>query len=427
MNQKGTIVIGLIIMLILGILLSGLVQQTYIHILNDRAVRRHRQVVNELQTLCCRELHDLRAAMLQSRELPGSEIKPGRILVNRSFRTILLNDFGQWRKQRTYCQVEVANTRFPFSVRAEGSVDVLSGLVPLDRLDRLIGSETTVQHPKSAKIGRAGSLSEPTADWRFDSDGYIRRQLRLESVENPWNGLRGYVHLEANGLPLIQGIYLLVSQGELLGVWVEGDLDSLRISCAHHTQELCFQQGSRAVSVAYVPELPGSCRVDRAEGGLTFGERIFVDGSIANLQESSSPSLLQLSNLVVIASGIIHVQSCIGQTPRLPDQRKKTSLNLIACRKRFFRDEKVDASVVIDIPEFCSIAARVLVQGALVILDSGMNLVGGLAAETVKGSAPFAVQGLESALGVDEFFIIPHSRLPTRFQVHYLMEGDDET
>ncbi len=444
MNNRGHMVLALIALLLFTVAGLGMLGQTLQHSRIERARRLRHLRGTQLRRALTVGLHEYRLQLARVdiaaladpvRDLFTAAVFPERLTddcrLQHDFAFAVHRVEKDFRRTRVHCTLQAAIPGTAFGEAGEMSCDLLEGAIPLEELPLRVAAagpgEIEEYLRRNGVVNRSGERAVGSEVGVVDNgDAWLGQAMQLDGTAVDWPALRRRLGMEPLDQPVPHGIYVIVDGREVSCVFVQGDVDRLTLKAGGDQQLLQLEQGGTAmVDAAYTPGSAGFSApgTELAGAGLTFRERILVNGSIRRLEGDPAGAFTAATRLLIAVAGSVTIATPLQEENATSET---VHLTLLTRNREFFSQRPVEADVTVTGGDGTRLQASLLVAGTLRLPDGQTTVTGSLQAEAIVNPGVLEVDGAGGGAPGGRFLVTTPYRFLDNFTAQLPLELGDE-
>jgi len=316
-------------------------------------------------------------------------------------------DFPRGTYKRTLVTARLhaysASGRHPYHLVSGCHIGVLSGDIPLPLFSFVVDTTPAVPvkrffEEKKVTGGDGGKVAGDI-DKKRDITGFLVDTLRLSGTVLSWREIREKLGLPPADEPVPEGIHLLMENGVLHTVVIQGDVEKIIFStseggAADPMQKIRIIKETVSYEIGYRPgEHFLQCWDTTAGEGTLFGEKIMVNGNVWSITQDGEAAFLESAAIVMTVSGQAVVRSSL-KTQNLELKEIELSGLTLACGKEDLFSGGGDAEVVVDAPEEeeIDVHASVITEGKFTNRAQRLNLSGSVSCGQLENNGSIDIR-----------------------------------
>ncbi|MCG2810740.1 MAG: hypothetical protein L6428_04675 [Candidatus Aminicenantes bacterium] len=445
MPCRGNIVISLLFVLLLSVSGLALLTHSDLHVKIIAARKGKWQAAAALEQTLLLDLHqyreklttaDMNAFSVPEIDFFNNTVFPdqsnGDCLSQNHFSLQVLRSEEDFFLIRILNRIEVQKKGSRLLAAGQAGVDLLKGNIPAGEFGLVVNKAIDedpaaylaargVEYP-GVQLPLIGKLAVDFAYGRL-----LAETLCLSDPVPDWRRIREKLNLEPSDAPIPPGIYLVQDEGEVVAVFVEGDLDQLEFGADGGWQTVSFRQDGRQSELSYQPGLESLVwSGPEAVGGLTFAEKIIVHGNVWGIEQEGAAAFLDASRIQLLASGRLVVRSGLEGENLALQKEKLPNLLLMTSGRDFFSGAEVNGDIVLEMSGENMVQAQLLAAGTLINGAGSVRISGGIYAGDIQNSGQLQVDAVAGQFAFSNYLSLTNFKLLKNFRVHFIQEGDNE-
>ena len=336
-----------------------------------------------------------------------------------------------YKKIRVIDSIDVSCTRNNYGIRAEVFIDILSGQIPLTFfpffLDKLIDIPEDIFMEQNNVKGVDTNSPDMVIDdmgVEFNSSEFLLNCLDIAGTAVTWAAMREKFGFEVSDEPIPEGIHLLVEDGMVKCIFIQGDVDRLVFSTAENVQEIRVVKNGIPHEYHYKPGENYFISLDnqRQEEWL-FMERIAVNGNIWSVEQEGDTAFTAASNITLFASGSVVIRSDLETENFDLEKMKPTSLTLVVSgAEKLFSREDLKPGVTVEKEGETSVQASIITDGKVVNKSSKLKVKGSIFCKDLENQGVIEISHRNSKAGCDNFFRTTDYKYIYHFHINLIEE-----
>lgn len=445
MPCRGNIVISLLFVLLLSVSGLALLTHSDLHVKIIAARKGKGQATAALEQTLLLDLHqyreklttaDMNAFSAPEIDFFNNTVFPdqsnGDCLNQNHFSLQALRSEEGFFLIRILNRIEVRKKGSRLLVVGQAGVDLLKGNIPAGEFGLVLNKEIDenaaaylaargVEYP-GVQLPLIGKLAVDFAYGRL-----LAETLCLSDPVPDWRRIREKLNLEPSDAPIPPGIYLVQDEGEVVAVFVEGDLDQLEFGADGGWQTVSFRQDGLQSELSYQPGLESLVwSGPEAVGGLTFAEKIIVHGNVWGIEQEGATAFLDASRIQLLASGRLVVRSGLEGENLALQSEKLPNLLLMTSGRDFFSGAEVNCDIVLEMSGENMVQAQLLAAGTLINGAGSVRISGGVYAGDIQNSGRLQIDAFAGGFAFSNYLSLTNFKLLKNFRVHFIQEGENE-
>jgi hypothetical protein len=336
-----------------------------------------------------------------------------------------------YKKIRVADSIDVSCTGNNYGIRAEVFIDMLSGQIPLTFfpffLDKSIDlPEDIFMEQNNVKVADTTSPHMVIDDMEveFNSSEFLLNCLDIKGTAITWAAMREKFGFEVSDDPIPEGIHLLVEEGMVKVIFIQGDVDRLVFSAAENVQKILVVKNGIPHEYHYKPgENYFISRDNQRQEEWLFMERIAVNGNIWSVEQEGDAAFTETSNITLFASGTVVIRSDLETENFDLEKMKSTSLTLVVSgSEKLFNREDLKPGVTVEKEDETSIQASIVTDGKVVNKSSKLKVKGSIFCKDLENQGSIEIGHRNSNADCDSFFRTTDYKYIYHFHINLIEE-----
>lgn len=432
-NIRGNIIISILVVLVLTGLGLGVLEFSLFHnLIRGARVRKDSGCVRMRQELIY-YLHHFRQKVFDGNQNIDTFSEPetgyfssdyfpditspndGKVFINHTFsHRVYSHDF--FTRTRIISHIGSRLTGNSYTVRGEVVIDLLSGEIPLTMFPFFLDPEPgsgSPDHINLKEIGVHNTGDRPLivsdVQAQMDTASYLMDCLDIKGTAFTWAQMREKFGFPVSDEPIHEGIHLLVEDGIVKCMFIQGDVDELMFSIEGNRQQFRVVRHAVPYDYGYIPGESGFA-VNQREEPWEFAEVIVVNGTIWALGQEGGAAFTGAANITLYVSGETKIRTGL-ETERLDLKKvKPTGLTLVG------------KGITVDTPEEMQLEASIISDGKLVNKSSELKIEGSIYCKDIQNDGVIEIKHRRSGTDTGDFFRTLPFKTISRFHINAIEE-----
>ncbi|UCH92522.1 MAG: hypothetical protein JSV88_19810 [Candidatus Aminicenantes bacterium] len=367
---------------------------------------------------------------------PDSTTVNNEHLITHSFDYFEVPKIG-YKKTRVTVTIDVSSTLYNYALNSEVFIDILSGRVPLTVFPFFMNIGSGGQAPvdantflKEKNIINKSNKNVVVGDVEVDLDisHFLVDALKITGTNMSWREIREKFGFPLSDEPIPEGIHLLVEEGAVQSVFIQGNVDRMIFSTQDNIQRIRLIKNSVPYELFYKPkETYFQCWDYSIDENILFMEKIIVNGSVWSIQQEGEAAFNQLSDITLLVFGKAVIRSNLetGFDQFSLKESKFSNLKL-ACGKEYLFDQgNTEPGVVVDTmanQDKTELRVSVIVDGKFTNNSSKLNLSGSLYCKDLENNGVMEINHVNSNTAENNYFSTVDFKYIDQFLIHFIEE-----
>jgi hypothetical protein len=332
----------------------------------------------------------------------------------------------------------------PYHLKAEVTVDILSGKIPLTFFPLLVKKNIDIPTGTFLKENQIINKSRKNlvvenVETELNFSGYLLDSLQFTGTVMNWRALREKLGLESSDDPIPGGPHLAVENGMVESVVIQGDVEQMVffIDSENLLQKIRIIQDSIPYEIHYRPgENYFLCWNHSPAGNVLFKEKILVNGDIFSIQQEGEAAFLENADIQLFVSGKIIIRSRLEREidvqPLDFENLERANLTVTAGKGEVFNRGSDRNEIIVDAETTgkTGLQVSIITAGKFTNKNPGaeLKLTGSLYCTDLENHGIIEINHMQSSLAKNEsnYFSTVDLKTIDRFLLHFIEEVSDE-
>lgn len=428
-NKNGNILMSILLVVLITFLGLSLLSFSIFHIRIRGARTQKTTAVERMQQELIYYLHHFRERVFDesTRDFPQPEtdffnrtqfpdstgICDDNVNITNSF-TCRAFPYDGFNKFRVTDRIDVSSGDNNYGIKSEVFIDMVCGQIPLlffpFFLNKAIDTLEEIFLEENHVIEGGGNPVIGDMDVEINTTGYLMECLGIQADALTWALIRKKFGFELTDEPLPAGIHLLVEDGAVRCIFIQGDVDRLVFSTEGDIQKIVFIRAGTPHEYHYKPgENYFMYWDDLRVEDMLFEEKILVNGNIWSLEQEGETAFTQASNITLFATGEIVIRTSLEAADAEPGAGvvRSTHLTLLSCFEKLFGQEGKTPGITVDtsdIDDGGTIQVSIVTDGKVINKDPKLKVEGSIFCKELENQGLMEIDHLDSNSDCGRFF-----------------------
>ena len=355
-----------------------------------------------------------------------------------------------FKKTRITAAIAIASTspnRNNYRIDSEVFIDLLAGEIPLTAIPFFMntGGEGTTEPVdidvflKENNIVNRSDKKLIVADIevKLNIADFLLKALKITGSNASWRETREKFGLPPSDEPIPQGLYLVVEEGVVESVFIQGDVERLIFAVDNDVQVIRFIRDTTPYELRYKPgENQFSSWDYSIDPGVSFREKIIVNGSVWSIEQEGDGAFVPPADITLLVSGKAVIRSNLETAADHFNwnQVQLSNLKLVCSKKDLepvFDQEGPGPEVVVDVEgvesgDETDLSLSIIVDGRLTNKNSQVKLSGSLYCKELENNGTIAIHHLDAAVTGNNPFSTVDFKYIDGFYIYFIEEVYDD-
>jgi len=346
------------------------------------------------------------------------KVTTGTHLITPSFESI---EFPKqdYTKTKVFTAMDVSSylNKNNYRLYAEVTVDILSGKIPLSVFPFFLNKNVDVPVETFLKENNIINKSRKNVivgdvETELDVSRFLLDSLKISGTVLGWREIREKVGLELSDEPIAEGIYLILDEGIVATIFIQGDIERVifSIDSQDHMQKIRLIKETEPYEIQYKPGQDYfTCWNPLIETETMFAEKIIVNGSVWSIEQEGGAAFVASAGIVLFVSGkaVIHsnLETETGDDHFNLREIKLTTLTLTCGKEKLFEQSSgVESEIIVDTEGKTNLHTSMITSGKFTNKRAELKLSGSLYCKDLENNGTVEITHVNAAktTGIDE-------------------------
>ena len=367
------------------------------------------------------------AHLFNSQQFPGKQVDGISITTHFSHTSIRT---GTYQTTTILDRVEASSTTLPYLFVAGVEIDILSGKIPLSLIPLYLKQKIDIPVSSFLKENEIGlnSQSQTIIDdspQTFDSTAFLTDSLDIQGRMLNLMSVRERLGFEINSNPIPDGIYFIEEGREVETVFVQGNVQKLRLYTLDNRQFVMLEQNKTAYLLSYIPGEYAFTSWDPSVADDTrFDEKIIINGDCLGLEQQGDIAFHRNSDLKLFVSGKTIVKSSLlSEADELTLKKTGwTHLTIISGAHSLSHEAGGKPSLIVENEGETELELSLLINGRIINHSRQLILNGSLFASGIENNGSININHLFSQFNEVAYFSSKNATIIHNLTINYIQE-----
>ena len=429
-DNKGNILMSILLLVLVTFLGLGLLNVTIFHT-RIRGARNYKNTaVERMEQELIYYLHHFREKVMNTsiKDIPHPEteffnrvqfpdskgILDNKLSITNSFSYVDF-PFNGFTKFRVRDCIHVSSGKNNYALNSEVFVDMVCGRIPLMFFPFFLNKE--IDKPEEIYLDENGVFDNNGGnpvigelEVEIDTTGYLMECLGIPGDALTWALIRQKFGFELTDEPLPEGIHLLIEDGVLRCIFIQGDVDRLLFSTEGDIQKIVLIRGYTSREYHYKPgENYFLYWDDLRSEEMLYAENILVNGNIWSLEQDGDAAFTSNSNITLFATGEIVIRTNLKADDEGAGSNvvRSTHLTLLSCFEKVFGQEGKTPGITVDTIDAeagGTVQVSIVTEGKVINKNPKLKVEGSVFGKELENEGILEIDHLDSNSACSNFF-----------------------
>jgi hypothetical protein len=358
-----------------------------------------------------------------------------------------------FKKTRITAAIDITSAsagRNNYRIDSEVSLDLLAGEIPLTAIPFFMntgGGDTTdpPQPPNTDTFLKENNIVNRSdkkvivddVEVKLKNSDFLLKALKITGSNASWREIREKYGLPLSDEPIPQGFYLVVEDGVVESVFIQGDVERLIFAVENDVQVIRFIRDTIPYELRYKPGENYFASWDYSVGQeALFREKIIVNGSVWSVEQEGVGAFVPPTDITLLVAGKAVIRTNLETTADHFNWNQVQLSNLkLVCSKKDLEPvcdpEGPEAEVVVDVEGVdnegkADLDLAIIVDGRLTNNNSQVKLSGSLYCKELENRGVIDIHYTDAAVSGDNPFSTVGFKYIDGFRINFIEEVYDD-